>query len=92
MEDDIVKDTVTISDCDKMSPYDFEMLVKKVYEKMGYKNVERTPSVADHGADLVMKNSSGEKTVVQTKRWKANITNVCKRYLVRCRGMMQKRE
>ena len=75
MEDDIVEDAVTISDCDKMSPDDFEVFMKKVYEKMGYENVIRTPHSGDHGADLVMKKSGGEKTVVQTKRWKAKITN-----------------
>ena len=75
MKDDIVEDAITISDCDKMSPDDFEVFMKKVYEKMGYENVERTPHSGDHGADLVMEKSGGEKTVVQTKRWKARITN-----------------
>jgi len=75
MEDDNVEDTATISDCDKMSPDDFEIFMKKVYEKIGYENVVRTPHTGDHGADLVMEKSNGEKTVVQTKRWKARITN-----------------
>ena len=70
-----VENPATVHDCDNMSPDDFEIFMKKVYEKIGYENVERTPHTGDHGADLVMEKSGGEKTVVQTKRWKANITN-----------------
>ena len=75
MEDNNVEDTATVYDCDNMSPDDFEIFMKKVYEKIGYENVVRTPHTGDHGADLVMEKSSGEKIVVQTKRWKARITN-----------------
>jgi len=70
-----VENPATIYDCDNMSPDDFEIFMKRVYEKMGYENVRRTPHSGDHGADLVMEKSGEEKTVVQTKRWKARITN-----------------
>ena len=63
----------TIVDIDKMSGYDFENLLKKLFEKMGYK-VTHTSLSSDQGADLVIE-KFGEKTVIQAKNWTNNVGN-----------------
>ncbi len=52
-----------------LSPTDFESLVGAYFRQYGYR-VEHTGRTGDHGVDLVVTPSSGEKWVVQCKRWK----------------------
>jgi HJR/Mrr/RecB family endonuclease len=63
----------TIVDIDKMSGYDFENLLKKLFEKMGYKVIHTSLS-SDQGADLVIE-KFGEKIVIQAKNWTGNVGN-----------------
>ena len=52
---------------DEMSGIEFEMMLKHVFQKMGYK-VEETPKSNDYGADLIL-TKRGKKTVIQAKRY-----------------------
>lgn len=52
---------------DEMSGIEFEMMLKHVFQKMGYK-VEKTPKSNDYGADLIL-TKRGKKTVIQAKRY-----------------------
>ena len=64
---------ITIEDIDKMEGTEFELYLKKLFEKMGY-SVEKTPNTSDHGADLIL-SKSGEKIAVQAKNWKNSVNN-----------------
>ena len=63
----------TMSKIDRMSGQDFELVLKKYFEKKGYR-VETTPTSNDYGADLVL-HKGGIKTVVQAKRYKNSVGN-----------------
>lgn len=67
------EESITIEDIDFLAGYDFERLLKKVYEKMGY-NVIHTPLAGDQGADLIIE-KFGEKIVIQAKRESSKISN-----------------
>jgi restriction system protein len=56
---------------DDMSGRDFESRMALLFEGKGFR-VEQTPYVGDWGADLVL-SRSGERTVVQAKRWSRRI-------------------
>jgi uncharacterized Zn finger protein (UPF0148 family) len=68
-----ISDQVTISDVDRISGYDFEVLLKRLFEKMGYQAIH-TPLSNDQGADLVLE-KEGTRFVVQAKNWTANVGN-----------------
>ena len=57
---------ITINDVDNISGYDFEIVLKALFEKMEY-NVTHTPFSNDQGADLIIE-KSGVKTVVQAEK------------------------
>ena len=63
----------TIIDIGNMSGYDFENLLRILFEKMGYK-VTHTSLSSDQGADLVIE-KFGEKTVIQAKNWTNKVGN-----------------
>lgn len=69
----IVLSKKTMSQIDKMDGKDFEILLKKYFEKLGYM-VSLTPTSNDYGADLVMKRH-GKVTIVQAKRYKNTVGN-----------------
>jgi hypothetical protein len=52
-----------------LSPREFEDLAVDLYAAMGHK-ARRTGSVGDHGVDVVVETASGEKWIVQCKRWR----------------------
>jgi hypothetical protein len=52
-----------------LSPREFEEAVVELYRVMGHKS-RRTGSVGDHGVDVVVDTSGGEKWIVQCKRWR----------------------
>ena len=59
-----------------MDPYLFEYLIKRLYEKMGYENVEVMPKGQDKGVDVVADIELGisrVREVIQVKRWKDNV-------------------
>lgn len=63
----------TMKKIDNMSGQDFEVMLKRYFEKRGYK-AELTPTSNDYGADLVL-TKRGIRTVVQAKRYKNSVGN-----------------
>ncbi len=55
-----------------ISPAQFEKMAVEIYEMRGLK-VERTGATGDHGVDIVVESSRGEKWVVQCKRWRGAV-------------------
>lgn len=58
----------------EIDPYKFEQLIKRLYEKMGYKNVMVTPKTGDGGVDVVgdiVLDNRHMREVIQVKRWKS---------------------
>lgn len=53
----------------ELSPREFEDAIVELYKLAGY-DAKRTGSVGDHGVDIVVHTNSGEKWVVQCKRWR----------------------
>ncbi len=64
---------VSIFTIDKMSGYEFEEFLKRLFEKMGYR-VVHTPLSNDQGADLIVE-KFGERIVIQAKNWTNNVGN-----------------
>jgi restriction system protein len=64
---------ITIQDTDTISGYDFELLLKRLFEGMGYQ-VTHTSFSKDQGADLILE-KDGTRSVVQAKNWTANVGN-----------------
>ena len=52
----------------KYSPYQFEELIQKLFEKMGYK-AWTTPGSGDKGADVIAE-KNGERVAIQVKKYK----------------------
>ncbi|MCS7001173.1 MAG: restriction endonuclease, partial [Candidatus Kapabacteria bacterium] len=55
-----------------LSPTEFENMVVELYSAMGHK-AYRTGATGDHGIDIVVRASNGEKWVVQCKRWRGYV-------------------
>lgn len=66
-------DQITIRHIDIISGYDFELVLKKLFEKMGYQ-VIHTSFSHDQGADLILE-KDGMRCVVQAKNVTANVGN-----------------
>jgi hypothetical protein len=64
---------ITINDIERINGYDFERVLKELFEKMGYRVIHTTLS-NDQGADLIVE-KFGVKTVIQAKNWQNNVTN-----------------
>jgi hypothetical protein len=67
------QDQITIEYIDSISGYDFELLLKKLFETMGFL-VTHTSFSKDQGADLVIE-KDGVRSVIQAKNWTANVGN-----------------
>lgn len=68
----ILRQTRTLQDAYSLSPTEFEVLVKLLFEKMGY-SAKTTPASGDGGIDLYLtKNNQTE--LVQCKRYQGNIS------------------
>jgi hemerythrin-like domain-containing protein len=63
----------TIDDIDSISGLEFEHLLEKLFENLGFK-VMVTKASGDQGGDLIIE-KFGEKTVVQAKRYTTRISN-----------------
>ena len=61
-------------DFDVMSGTQFEEMLCAVFENMGY-DVKHTGKTGDFGADIVLRDSSGTRIAVQSKRKSANVGN-----------------
>lgn len=66
-KEDNVKEDINI---DFLTGREFEIYIKELFEKMGYK-AELTPPTGDKGADVIVE-KFGEKTAVQTKRYNSD--------------------
>jgi hypothetical protein len=66
-------ETINIEDVDKMSGFEFEGFLSKLFRKMGY-SVIQTKLSGDQGADLIIEQSK-KKTVVQAKCYSGKIGN-----------------
>jgi hypothetical protein len=64
---------ITINDIDRLNGYDFERVLKELFEKMGYRVIHTTLS-NDQGADLIVEKFN-VKIVIQAKNWQNNVTN-----------------
>jgi hypothetical protein len=64
---------ITINDIDRINGYEFERVLKELFQKMGYQ-VIHTPLSKDQGADLIVEKFN-EKTVIQAKNCQDNVTN-----------------
>jgi restriction system protein len=64
---------ISIHDIDQLDGYQFEGLLKILFEKMGYKTIN-TPLSGDQGADLVI-TKFNNKIVVQAKCYSSKVTN-----------------
>lgn len=61
-----------VGDLLSLSPTDFENMIVELYTAMGHK-ARRTGATGDHGVDVVVQASNGEKWVVQAKRWRGSV-------------------
>ena len=59
---------------DAMSGREFEMFVAQLYEDLGFK-AEVTPGSGDQGADVIIIDSNGSKSAIQTKRYEGSVGN-----------------
>ena len=62
----------SLNDLVALTPDEFEQLVAETYRTFGY-DVQFVPAQGDHEIDLMLRSSTGEKSVVQCKRWKGNV-------------------
>lgn len=66
-------DTATsVDDLRSLSPSEFEYMVVELYNSLGHV-ARRTGATGDHGVDVVVEASNGEKWIVQCKRWRGTV-------------------
>jgi len=56
----------------ELSPTEFENMVVELYSALGHK-AHRTGATGDHGIDVIVEASNGEKWIVQCKRWRGYV-------------------
>jgi restriction endonuclease Mrr len=66
---------VRIEEVDEMTGTEFENFLGKLFERLGHKDVRRTPASGDQGADLISLSPDSKRTVVQAKCWKGPVGN-----------------
>jgi len=54
-----------------LSPYEFEDAIAMLFKSQGYRNVKKTPSSRDYGADIIMEDKK-TKYVVEVKKYAKN--------------------
>ncbi len=62
----------SVEDLRRLSPTEFEQMVVELFTEEGHK-ARRTGAIGDHGVDVEVQASSGEKWVVQCKRWRGSV-------------------
>jgi restriction system protein len=65
-----------LSELMEIDPFDFEMLMAKLFERMDYNSI-LTPRRKDHGIGIILRKKDGvieQKTIVQVKRRKNPIS------------------
>lgn len=63
---------MAVKDLLELSPGEFEEMTAELYRALGYES-KKIGSVGDHGVDVLVKNKSGKKMVVQCKRWRKQV-------------------
>jgi restriction system protein len=61
-----------VDDLFNLSPTEFEMMVVELYQANGHK-AKRTGQIGDHGVDVVVQTKTGQKWIVQCKRWRGQV-------------------
>ncbi len=62
----------TVNDLLNLSPTEYENMVMELYQAYGHQ-AKRTRATGDHGVDVVVQTKSGEKWIVQCKRWRGTV-------------------
>lgn len=75
--------TAPTRDLGALSGSDFELLLQRLYEKMGY-TVQLIGGTGDQGGDLIA-NNSRERLLIQAKRWNAHVPNAAVQQAVAAR-------
>lgn len=78
---------VELSNVDQMTGAEFEIFLRDIFLKFGYK-VSMTPTSGDFGIDLLLSNGH-EKIAVQAKRYKGNVDQKAVNQVVAGRAMKQ---
>jgi restriction system protein len=56
----------------RLSPSEYEQMVVELYQAYGHQ-AKRTGAIGDHGVDVTVQTKSGEKWIVQCKRWRGTV-------------------
>jgi restriction system protein len=67
----LIEGQATIERLRSLGWQEFELLVSEHYKRKGYRVVETGGGGADRGIDLILRDESSKKIVVQCKRWAA---------------------
>ncbi|MFH1665455.1 MAG: restriction endonuclease, partial [Candidatus Omnitrophota bacterium] len=68
------KKEISFGNFDNLNGYEFEEYLKEVFKALGYKAIQ-TKLSQDQGADLVLLDQEGNKTVVQAKKYNGSVGN-----------------
>lgn len=63
---------IDIEQIDKLSGQEFEQLLVKQFQKLGYKTTE-TPKTGDFGADIILDTKDDTRFIIQCKRFKSRV-------------------
>ena len=75
-----IKEPITLRDCVRMNGHEFEKVLKRLYQKIGYR-VRLTKGSGDQGADLIL--YDGETvTIIQAKNHKDKLSNTAVQEIV----------
>ncbi|GAA4726240.1 hypothetical protein GCM10023228_36640 [Brevibacillus fulvus] len=64
---------ITIQDIDRMEGQQFEEYITRVLREAGYVDAYQTHVTGDYGADVVFTDRSGQRNIIQTKRYDTDI-------------------
>jgi restriction system protein len=68
----VINSAHEVADLRKVSPSEFEKLVAEWYQALGHR-ARRVGGQGDHGIDVVVDTTDGQKWIVQCKRWKGDV-------------------
>jgi restriction endonuclease Mrr len=64
---------ITMDDIDQMDGTAFEQFLERLFERMGYAEIQPTPRTNDDGVDIVCRAPNGARVAVQAKRWTGKV-------------------
>ncbi len=65
-------DNIDVNKIDNLTGTEFEELIKKQFEKLGFTTFS-TPISGDYGADIIIENNNSTRFVIQCKRFKQKV-------------------